>query len=98
MQYIGANVPQAWAASSAFMLLQAMLGIAANATSRKLFLDPALPAWLPDVTIRDLTVGDQSFSIRFRREEDATRYDVLEGDASMVERRAFGESFEPVTR
>ena len=31
VQYLGANVPQAWAAGSVFVLLQAMLGIAPDA-------------------------------------------------------------------
>jgi glycogen debranching enzyme len=97
VQYLGANVPQAWAAGSAFMLLQAMLGVAANAAIGKLYLDPSLPAWLPDVTIRDLTVGTQNFSIRFVRGETQTHYEVLAGDAGMVERRAFGDACEPVT-
>ena len=97
VQYLGANVPQAWAAGSAFMLLQAMLGIAANGSAGKLFLDPHLPAWLPYVTLKDLTIGAQNFSIRFWREGEATRYDVLQGEPALVETRRFGEAFEPVT-
>ncbi len=95
VQYIGANVPQAWAAGSAFSLLQAMLGLVPDAVSGKLFVDPALPAWMPDVTIRDLTMGGQDFSVRFWREDEATCYTVLAGDPDMVERRAFGEALKP---
>ncbi len=90
VQYIGANVPQAWAAGSAFMLLQAMLGLAPDAPGKRLHIDPALPAWLPDVTVSDLTVGAQNFSIRFWREGDGTRHEVLQGDPTMVERVTFG--------
>ena len=39
----GANVPQAWAAGSAFMLLQAMLGIEPDAPRGVLHVDPVLP-------------------------------------------------------
>ena len=92
VQYLGANVPQAWAAGSAFALLQAMLGIAPDAPRQRLYLDPALPHWLPDVTLSNLRVGEQGFSIRFWREREETKYDVLEGDASMVVRRSFGET------
>ncbi len=88
VQYLGANVPQAWAAGSAFMLLQAMLGLVVDATEGKVFVDPDLPDWLPDITIRDLTVGERNFSLRFWREGDATRHDVLEGDLASVERRS----------
>ena len=90
VQYLGANVPQAWAAGSAFMLLQAMLGLVQDAPTGKLYIDPALPAWMPDVTLSDLTVGRERFSIRFRREGDGTSHEVLAGDAGSVERLAFG--------
>ena len=89
VQYIGANVPQAWAAGSAFLLLQSMLGLAPDAVAGRLFIDADLPAWLPDVTIRDLTVGKHSYCVRFRREGEATRHEVLAGDPGLVEQRAF---------
>ena len=53
VQYIGANVPQAWAAGSIFMLTQAMLGFLPDAPRNKLYVDPSLPDWLPDITIWD---------------------------------------------
>jgi glycogen debranching enzyme len=92
VQYLGANVPQAWAAGSAFMLLQAMLGLVPDAPHGKLYIDPALPAWMPDVTIADLTVGGERFSIRFWREGEATAHEVLSGDAGSVETLDFGEA------
>ncbi len=87
VQYLGANVPQAWAAGSAFMLLQALLGIQPDAPRGKLFIDPHLPSWLPDVTLQDLRLGHHVFDLRFRREGDTTACDVLRGDASLIERR-----------
>jgi hypothetical protein len=45
IQYIGANVPQAWAAGSAFMLTQAILGFLPDAPRDKLYIDPWLPSW-----------------------------------------------------
>jgi hypothetical protein len=74
------------------MLLQAMLGLVPDAPRGKLYIDPALPAWMPDVTLSDLTVGSERFSIRFRREGDATVHEVLQGDAGSVETLAFGEA------
>ncbi len=88
VQYLGANVPQAWAAGSAFMLLQAMLGAVPDGPSGRLFVFPELPAWLPDVTVTNLTVGKQSFDVRFRREDGGTSFDVLRGDAQAVVRRS----------
>ncbi len=96
VQYLGANVPQAWAAGSAFTLLQSMLGLLPDAVAGRVFIDPELPDWLPDVTIRDLTVGAQDFSIRFWRDGDATRHEVLAGDADAVEQRSFGASIDPL--
>ena len=92
VQYLGANVPQAWAAGSAFMLLQAMLGVVADAPHRKLYIDPALPAWMPDVTLTNLTIGKEQYSIRFWREGDVTSHEVLAGDPGGVERLAFGKA------
>ncbi len=81
-------MPQAWAAGSVFSLLQAMLGFQPDAPAEVLALDPALPDWLPDLTLRDLRVGAASFDIRFAREGTATVIHVLRGDAAAVVRRA----------
>jgi glycogen debranching enzyme len=89
VQYLGANVPQAWAAGSVFALLQAILGIRPDAPRGRVFVDPALPAWLPDITLHDLRLGRRSFDIRFWREDDKTRFEVLRGAAQMVELRPF---------
>jgi glycogen debranching enzyme len=84
VQVPGANVPQAWAAGSAFSFLQALLGIEADAPNGILRLAPALPAWLPNLTLRDLRLGAQTFDLRFARDGEATRVDVLRGDAGAV--------------
>ena len=85
MQYLGANVPQAWAAGTPFMLLQAMLGLQQDAPHGKLYVDPALPDWLPDVTLTDLRLGRQRFDIRFWRQEKDTLFKVLNGKRDSVE-------------
>jgi len=77
VQYLGANVPQAWAAGSVFHLLQAILGLHANAHKKTLYLNPVLPQWLPEITLHNLRVGTTTVTIRFWREEDQSRYDVL---------------------
>ncbi|MGH6679300.1 MAG: amylo-alpha-1,6-glucosidase, partial [Bradyrhizobium sp.] len=87
VQYLGANVPQAWAAGSVFSLVQAILGFQPDAPRRMLYLDPVLPPWLSDLTLRDLRLGDQLFDIRFRRSGEETRFDVLKGDPAAVARR-----------
>jgi glycogen debranching enzyme len=89
VQYIGANVPQAWAAGSCFSLLQAMVGFQPDAPGGKLYIDPALPDWMPDLKLEHLRLGDTAFDISFWREGPATRWRVTRGDASLVEQRAY---------
>ena len=88
VQYLGANVPQAWAAGTPFALLQAMLGLQQDAPRGKLYVDPALPAWLPDMTLIDLRLGRRRFDIRFWRDGEETLFEVLKGKRSAVERKA----------
>jgi glycogen debranching enzyme len=87
VQYLGANVPQAWAAGSAFHLLQALLGLRADAPHGRLYVDPSLPRWLPDVTLRGLAIGSSRFDLRFWREDERTCWDVLDrqGDIEIIE-------------
>jgi hypothetical protein len=88
VQYLGANVPQAWAAGSIFNFVQAMLGIKADAPHGRLYVDPDLPAWLPDVTLRGLRVGNSKLDLRFWREGEQTRWEVLDAQGDvMVEQR-----------
>jgi glycogen debranching enzyme len=92
VQYLGANVPQAWAAGAPFMLLQAMLGLQQDAPRGKLYVDPALPDWLPDVTLTDLRLGRRRFNIRFWREGNDTIFNVLRGSRDAVERTTIARS------
>jgi glycogen debranching enzyme len=94
VQYLGANVPQAWAAGSAFALLQAILGIQPDAPRGRLYVDPVLPHWLPDITLSDLRLGRRHFDIRFWRDGDETKFEVLRGDPHLVQRRNAVEVFE----
>ena len=50
IQYLGANVPQAWAAGSVFALMKAILGFVPDAPRGKLYIDPAPPR-LPGLTV-----------------------------------------------
>jgi glycogen debranching enzyme len=94
VQYLGANIPQAWAAGSVFTLMQAMLGFMPDAPRGKLYIDPLLPHWLPDLTVMDLRIGQRKFDIRFWRENDETRFEVLQGDREAVELASFGAQLE----
>ena len=83
--YPGASAPQAWAAGSVFHLLQAILGLRADAPRGRLYVDPDLPRWLPDVTLRGMSVGRAKVDLRFWREGERTRWEgtVREGSVDL---------------
>ena len=83
-QYLGANIPQAWAAGSVFQLVQAILGLRGDAPHKRLFVHPTLPHWLPDVRIHGLEVGRTRLTLKFWREADTSRWEVLEQDGPSV--------------
>ncbi len=87
IQYWQANVPQAWAAGSVFHLLQAILGLQADAPNNQLYVDPHLPHWLPEITLRQIAVGNARVDLRFWREDERTRWDasVCSGDINIQE-------------
>jgi glycogen debranching enzyme len=95
VQYIGANVPQAWAAGAAFMLTQTMLGFLPDAPCNKLYVDPLLPEWLPDLKIQDLRIGRHKLDMRFWRKDGETHFQVTAGDSKIVERREWRSMVSP---
>ena len=66
--YPGGCAPQAWSAAAIIGLVSACLGITPLAPRQLLLLDPHLPDWLPDLTLRRLHVGDACVDVRFRRD------------------------------
>ncbi len=68
VQCLGANVPQAWAAGSAFSLLAAMCGFTPDGAGDTLGLDPHLPDWAPEMTLRDLSIGTRELALRVERQ------------------------------
>jgi hypothetical protein len=85
--YPQANVPQAWAAGSVFHLLQAILGLRADAPAGRLYVAPELPRWRPDVSLHGLAVGRARVDLRFWREGEKSRWaaDVREGTIDVRE-------------
>jgi glycogen debranching enzyme len=66
--------PQAWASASESMLLQAMLGIRIDGQDKTVSVqNPQLPAWLDDLKIENLRVGDKSFDLHFERDGDKVK-------------------------
>ena len=66
--YPVACLPQAWAAGSVFMLLQAALGLQIDGKGGEVrVIRPALPAVLDRLEIRDLEVGGYRLDLVFQR-------------------------------
>ncbi len=67
VQYLGASVPQAWAAGAIFRLIAVLCGIHATTdrAGSRVYVDPALPDWLPELTIRNLRAGTGTAGLRF---------------------------------
>ena len=85
--YPQANSPQAWSASAVFCVVQALLGLYPYAPLNLLLVDPHLPEWLPELTLRDLRVGQSRAAIRFFRRKDGTtdyRVEDVEGKLRIV--------------
>jgi glycogen debranching enzyme len=60
--------PQAWASGAVFLLLEACLGLSVSAPEQTVvFSKPVLPAFLPEVSIRDLKVGDAQVDLLLTR-------------------------------
>src|SRR5215831_2334262 len=83
VQYLGGNVPQAWAAGSVFHLLRAVLGLEADAHKATLYVDPALPKWLPEITLHQLRVGNATVTLRFWRDGEKSRYEIVAAKGSI---------------
>ncbi|MGE3598370.1 MAG: glycogen debranching N-terminal domain-containing protein, partial [Dehalococcoidia bacterium] len=71
VQYRDANVPQAWATSAIFQLVQTMLGLRLDLPNETVYLDPSLPEWLPRVELTGLPFGRGRLDIGAWREGDA---------------------------
>jgi glycogen debranching enzyme len=87
VQYTNANVPQAWASGSIFHLLQAVLGLQADAPNNRLYISPHLPKWLPDITLTGIIVGEASLNLRFWRDGSGNHWDkdVTSGDLEVLQ-------------
>jgi len=98
--YLGASAPQAWAAASVFRLVAVLCGIHARVApdgSRELFVNPALPEWLPELTITRLRAGKGAMDLRLHDGEveelsNSTGYRVIRGPAPRPTPPAYGSA------
>lgn len=75
--YPVACIPQAWSTATVFALLGAAMGISFDAMTHKIvFLNPALPSWLPRVQIANLRLGDAAVDLVLERNGAKTTVQV----------------------
>lgn len=76
--------PQAWAAGSFAMLVQAMLGLSPDAQNQELrIVRPQLPYWLGTVQVKGLHVGQGHVDLLFQRRRRRTQVEVLDATGDL---------------
>ncbi len=69
--------PQAWASATPFTLLEASLGLEFDNRNNEIRLrNPVLPAFLDEVILRNLRLGQSSLDLRLRRHNDEVSVDI----------------------
>ncbi|MGI8552008.1 MAG: amylo-alpha-1,6-glucosidase [Dehalococcoidia bacterium] len=84
-QYIGANIPQAWASGSVFHLLRTILGLRADAPNGVLYVQPTLPDWLPEVRLQSLKLGVDEIDLHFWRDGKDSHFEVTNRTQGQIE-------------
>jgi glycogen debranching enzyme len=82
--YLGANVPQAWAAAAVFRLVAILCGIHTVGRNRTMYVNPDLPDWLPSLTLRNLRAGHGSMELHLEQDRvqvvgNTTGFKVVHG-------------------
>jgi glycogen debranching enzyme len=82
--YLGANVPQAWAAAAVFRLVAILCGIHTVGRNRTMYVNPDLPDWLPSLTLKNLRAGHGSMELHVERDRvqvvgNTTGFKVVHG-------------------
>ena len=83
VQYLGANVPQAWAAGSVLQMVRILLGLEPDMPAGRIYLDPALPAWCSKLELRRLRLGRHEVRVSVERKGDGRH--VVDADAPGLE-------------
>ncbi len=78
-QYPVSCSPQAWAAGSVFLIVQALLGLEADATADRLVVRPTLLDRFGRLSVKNLRVGQHRVSFDVRRENGRAVVDVPDG-------------------
>jgi glycogen debranching enzyme len=82
--YEAANVPQAWAAGSIFHAIRMLLGLEPDVPSGRIYVDPMLPPWCPELTLDNVRIGADRFRISARRRPNGTHEINVDGSGSAL--------------
>ena len=76
--------PQAWAAGTPLMLLQSSLGLEFDQDRNEILLrEPRLPAFLEEVTLRNLRLGQSAVDLMLRRHGNDVSIQVLRNEGQI---------------
>ena len=92
--YPVACAPQAWAAGSVFLLLQACLGLSIHGAEERIrFSSPTLPEFLKEVRIENLRVGKATVDLLLQRHPQDVSIRVLRMEGQiMIEKLGAGQA------
>lgn len=68
VQFLGANVPQAWASGAVVQMISMLLGLEANAREGVIKVSAALPDWLERISLSGLPLGENRVDLAVMRE------------------------------
>ncbi|MBI3198088.1 MAG: amylo-alpha-1,6-glucosidase, partial [Rhodospirillales bacterium] len=84
--YPVACAPQAWASATPFSLIEASLGLEFEPRRHEIRLcNPRLPAFLNEVTVRNLQLGRSSIDVNIRRHQDDVSLEVLRTQGKKIQ-------------
>src|SRR4029078_9048951 len=76
--------PQAWAAGTPLMLLQSSLGLEFDQDRHEILLRaPRLPAFLEEVTLRNLRLGQSAVDLMLRRHDNDVSIQVVRNEGQI---------------
>lgn len=70
--YEAANVPQAWSAGVIFQAVRVLLGLEPDVPQGRLYVDPVLPPWCPELRLENVRIGAQRFTFAASRLPDGS--------------------------
>jgi glycogen debranching enzyme len=82
--YGNANVPQAWAAGSIFHAIRMLLGVEPDVPRGRIYIDPMLPPWCPELTLDNVRIGADRFCISASRRSDGSHEVNVESSGSTL--------------